>query len=1556
MSLLFGLGTGLGMIPTPARPVPSGPPVNNVLPSLPRPWTQGQSVTASAGEWGGLPSGAFQYKKQRWNGSSWVDVGSFSSSATIAFDSSDFAAGSNGVRLAVSATNDAGTTIAYSAPITIASPLALTGIAPDGVVATSYTFTPTSTGGRSPKTYTFVGSLPSGLVFSESTGAITGTPLSSSMATGLNIIVTDADGLTAPLGVFDIVISVGAGDAPAWLTGFTVLGDINVQNSLLTPETVLIPTNGWAVRIETSLGGRPVLDVSKMLITVRDYGWAKDGTATYYDRTIRATERIFKGYPDETHFTDEDRAAGTVEYALDSSIYNQAATDSTGRTYKTQILSVHFDANAMNGSSAAGAITESSVTRLDSDAYPIPIGSHTEDPMQVMGPSGSISLGWTFVHKHAQQGQQVACVEAWIRRSGVDSASVTRASSMTESIYTATDSISGLTYPEFRTVLTASDLADGDCSVRSRVKPWIGPEVNSYDTDVGAVWSTAQDVSWLADFPIYKDVAGIVYNPVYGYVNQDPTVGLDGTSLAGLSVSSTADPGPSLSYKTLRQHAIAVRTFNANIRGTTSAHRHDDCDAGVAMLRNVAGSTRGQNANSYSTGGVALTGTTTKVPYEIRAASGVTSDLVRIRGVLADGSTITTANKTIGMTKVRFRNITFDSTNTSASTTDGYALYWNGFVGTSSPTVAANYQWYTFHDCSMHSHSDAAACKVLGATLVNYYYRCDMNSVAPRAGFVGWAGTAALVGCNVTGSGGYDGVRMLGSFIKNGLFGATQLPTNLGTRTVKQYVMYNSRVDTTYASPGPASGFGSEGFRAYEMIGIGLCGNIWGRYDWHPSLANALAYAAGDNSVNIVKNWVVQNHSNAGSQDDMQEHRWDTLYQERGFVFISKRATYRFSVFPEFASKPSRFNDDGVDSVSIPLPAHNSANAYYQGALVRFGSNGSVAGGDICYQARSTRIPAGVGLSDVDPLTGQTYWFNAGTWGAAAIGSQPRRTGNYEFRYGVDNLGCVSGSTYIPGGADLTISPTSWFTTIAWPGTANWGLDDPDDYYVDDRTGFGQSAQVGLGSFRPNPLGPLMGRRPAGLAVDPFDQLGTARDDTIAGAAGALEIIPDTTPDAFSFTDATGADLSTLTASLPITVAGITVATPISITGGQYRINGGSWTSSAGNVYLADTVEARGTSSGSYSTAVNVVVTIGGVSDTFTITTQAAGSVPVISVAPAITGMNSAGTADPGQVLTVSTGTWSGSPSSYAYQWKLAGSNVGTNTNTYTPTDVSDASKAITCQVTATNGNGASSPATSNSVDTFHPLQLSPVVFLDAEKASSLTLAGATVTAWAPQGSGGGNLVVNSTDDVLAVGPDYSATGLNGRPAVTGNGTTQYLEAKSGTGTLPTGIPVSTAAAELWGLVSSPDISSVTTARTFFGHGNTGTSGTRARELSRVRLTSPTTASRFRVTGGTAAGAITSDNTTVSFEGIHLVRGVFGSNTVDAICDSTSGSVPTATTLAILAARLRVLASPTNNAGANTRPANYSTASINFVAIFSGSLASGPAQSMTRWGNLRGGL
>lgn len=98
----------------------------------------------------------------------------------------------------------------------------------------------------------------------------------------------------------------------------------------------------------------------------------------------------------------------------------------------------------------------------------------------------------------------------------------------------------------------------------------------------------------------------------------------------------------------------------------------------------------------------------------------------------------------------------------------------------------------------------------------------------------------------------------------------------------------------------------------------------------------------------------------------------------------------------------------------------------------------------------------------------------------------------------------------------------------------------------------------------------------------------------------------DTTPNQFNFTDQSGVALSSTITSAAITVTGIDAAAAITVTGGTYDINeSGTFVSTEGTVNNGDTVRARHTSSGSYSTAVNTVVTIGGISDTFTSTTQA---------------------------------------------------------------------------------------------------------------------------------------------------------------------------------------------------------------------------------------------------------------------------------------------------------------------------------------------------------------
>jgi hypothetical protein len=111
---------------------------------------------------------------------------------------------------------------------------------------------------------------------------------------------------------------------------------------------------------------------------------------------------------------------------------------------------------------------------------------------------------------------------------------------------------------------------------------------------------------------------------------------------------------------------------------------------------------------------------------------------------------------------------------------------------------------------------------------------------------------------------------------------------------------------------------------------------------------------------------------------------------------------------------------------------------------------------------------------------------------------------------------------------------------------------------------------------------------------------------TIGGVSDTFSVTTlaaDTTPSAFTFTDQTGVALSTVVESNSITVAGINTAAPISITGGEYAVNGGAYITSSGTVNNGDTVRVRQTSSGSFSTTTEAVLTLGGVSDGFRVTT-----------------------------------------------------------------------------------------------------------------------------------------------------------------------------------------------------------------------------------------------------------------------------------------------------------------------------------------------------------------
>ena len=97
----------------------------------------------------------------------------------------------------------------------------------------------------------------------------------------------------------------------------------------------------------------------------------------------------------------------------------------------------------------------------------------------------------------------------------------------------------------------------------------------------------------------------------------------------------------------------------------------------------------------------------------------------------------------------------------------------------------------------------------------------------------------------------------------------------------------------------------------------------------------------------------------------------------------------------------------------------------------------------------------------------------------------------------------------------------------------------------------------------------------------------------------------DTSPDAFSFPAKVNVDVSTVTESTAIQVIGIDAAAAISITNGEYSIDGGTtFTSNAGTVENLASVIVRHTTPDLFATETNTTLTIGDLSGTFKSTTD----------------------------------------------------------------------------------------------------------------------------------------------------------------------------------------------------------------------------------------------------------------------------------------------------------------------------------------------------------------
>lgn len=113
------------------------------------------------------------------------------------------------------------------------------------------------------------------------------------------------------------------------------------------------------------------------------------------------------------------------------------------------------------------------------------------------------------------------------------------------------------------------------------------------------------------------------------------------------------------------------------------------------------------------------------------------------------------------------------------------------------------------------------------------------------------------------------------------------------------------------------------------------------------------------------------------------------------------------------------------------------------------------------------------------------------------------------------------------------------------------------------------------------------------------------------GASGGDDFIPDGSPSDINGSNKLNVALQTPVIFDPVTVEGINVGVPISITGGYYRINSGSYTNNSGVLHNNDVVTISHISSANELTDTNTIVTVSDINVTFTSTTATKDSSPV---------------------------------------------------------------------------------------------------------------------------------------------------------------------------------------------------------------------------------------------------------------------------------------------------------------------------------------------------------
>jgi len=129
-------------------------------------------------------------------------------------------------------------------------------------------------------------------------------------------------------------------------------------------------------------------------------------------------------------------------------------------------------------------------------------------------------------------------------------------------------------------------------------------------------------------------------------------------------------------------------------------------------------------------------------------------------------------------------------------------------------------------------------------------------------------------------------------------------------------------------------------------------------------------------------------------------------------------------------------------------------------------------------------------------------------------------------------------------------------------------------------------------------------------------------------ACGSDSLPSDTTPDAFTFSEINSASLNTLSTSNTITLAGFDVSTDISVEFGEYSIDDGPFTATAGTLEPGQSIAVRHTTSNQNTVINETTLNVGDISGVYrTITANYGGVLSIVGAGTDVVlmGMNASG-------------------------------------------------------------------------------------------------------------------------------------------------------------------------------------------------------------------------------------------------------------------------------------------------------------------------------------------